>query len=132
MKKVAEKLESTPGYKPRTNIQRQPIPTKRPEGGYRSAPYVLYPDIPPLIPPPDYYEVIAQNVQHPKTIRDEKQKMRTQLPIGISVCKNGTDGIMSVIMEAKTLLDPTPKKRRRYTTSIDNQRVVTIEVKCTS
>ena len=54
--------------------------------------------------------------------------MRTQLPIGISVRKNGTDGIMSIVMEAKTPLVPTPKKVRRYTTSIDNQQVVTIEV----
>ena len=137
MKKVVEKLENTPGYKPRpANQSVRKIPTNRPKISYRAEPNVLYPDLPPSIPPPDYEDVVQGhqvdvvpiNTKRPKTERDEKQRMRTQLPIGISVRKNGTDGVMSIVMEAKTPLIPTPKKLRRYTTSIDNQQVVTIEV----
>ena len=127
-----EKLENTPGYKPRpANQSVRKIPTNRPKVPYRAEPNVLYPDLPPTIPPPDYdqlFHVVPINTKRPKTERDEKQRMRTKLPIGISVRKNGTDGVMSIVMEAKTPLVPTPKKVRRYTTSIDNQQVVTIEV----
>ena len=48
--------------------------------------------------------------------------------MGISVARKGTEGIMSVIIKAKTPLDPTPIEKKRYTTSVDNQQVVTIEV----
>ena len=129
MKKVVEKLENTPGYKPRpANQSVRKIPTSRSKISYRAEPNVLYPDLPPTVPPPDYFDVVPINTKRPKTERDGKQGMRTQLPIGISVRKNGTDGVMSIVMEAKTPLVPTPKKFRRYTTSIDNQQVVTIEV----
>lgn len=127
MKKVVEKLESTPGYKRKPDPTRRKIQTNRAQRTYRAEQNVLYPTLPPTVPPPDYYEVVPE-CNRPKTERDTNQRLRTKLPIGISVSKNGKHGVMSVIMEAKTPLDPTPKKVKRYTTSIDNQKIVTIEV----
>ena len=62
------------------------------------------------------------------TVRDDKQRMRTKYNMGISVARKGTEGIMSVIIPSKTLLEPTPTKVKRYGTSVDNQQIVTIEV----
>ena len=113
------------------------IPTTRPATKYTSYPAEITQKPKPVKnePPfagyvPTHNGVIVEDTDEIKltTVSDYQQRMTTKYPMGISVARKGTEGIMSVIIKAKTPLDPTPIEKKRYTTSVDNQQVVTIEV----
>merc|ERR1719238_2352519 len=54
--------------------------------------------------------------------------MRTELPMGIEVIRNGQSGMMSVLVAAKTFLNQPVREQREYSTSDDNQTTCTIQV----
>ena len=103
-----------PKLNPNTNFGNTTYRTEKTPGGEKEGTFKAKP---------------ANNQSVSVSIRkDDKGKMRTALPMGIEVVRNGQGGMMSVLVEEKTLLNQPVRKQREYSTFEDNQTTCTIQV----
>ena len=63
------------------------------------------------------------------THKDDEGNRRTSMAMGIEVVRNGEDGFLSVLVEAKTLLSQPVRRTKVFGTHEDDQTTCFIEVR---